>query len=111
MRHGAHLGYLLKEVCAVRSGAGRKAMPTFRSDDLLTCYSQPAATESQLLGRTGVTLEQLERAGRLYRQNSDAAKALGIAMRSFGRLCRQHSVETPYARKCRALQNARAGAA
>ena len=91
--------------------AGREPMPTLVRMTPLTIYSQPAASESQILGRSGVTLEQLERVARFYRQNSDAAKALGIAMRSFGRLCREYSVETPYARKCRVLQNARAGVA
>lgn len=48
-----------------------------------------------------VTRDQVERAARLYHQNVDASAALGITLRSFGRLCRQFGVETPYARRRR----------
>ena len=33
--------------------------------------------------------------------NQDASQDLGIALRSFARLCQQHGIETPYARKQR----------
>ena len=43
----------------------------------------------------------VERVARIYKQNLDASQALGITMRSFGRLCHKYGVETPYARKRR----------
>ena len=49
----------------------------------------------------GITREQVERVARMYRTNEDASRALGIAMRSFGRLCRKYGIETPYVRKRR----------
>lgn len=48
--------------------------------------------------------ERIERVARIYASNQDASQALGIAMRSFGRLCREYGVETPYARRRRRLQ-------
>ncbi|MFH1572184.1 MAG: hypothetical protein ABIL09_29610 [Gemmatimonadota bacterium] len=54
----------------------------------------------------GITREQIERVARIYKSNEDACRALGIQMRSFGRLCRRHGIETPWVRKRR-----RAGAA
>ena len=48
---------------------------------------------------TSVSKETLERAARLYKQNSAASAALGITQRTFSRLCRQHGIETPYARR------------
>ena len=41
------------------------------------------------------------RAARLYASNTEASKALGIALGSFGRLCKQHCIETPYDRRRR----------
>jgi hypothetical protein len=55
----------------------------------------------------GITREQIERAARLYKTNMDASQALGIAMRSFGRLCRRYGIETPWVRKRRRRQAAR----
>ena len=55
----------------------------------------------------GITREQIERVARIYKTNEDASQALGIAMRSFGRLCRKYGVETPYIRKRRRLSEAR----
>ena len=43
----------------------------------------------------------LERAARIYKTNKEASAALGIDMRSFGRACRRHGIETPYVRKRR----------
>ncbi len=47
----------------------------------------------------GISRERVERVARLYKQNGDASLALGITMRSFGRLCRKYGIETPYARR------------
>ena len=47
----------------------------------------------------GITKEQVERVARIYKHNQDASKALGITMRSFGRLCRKYGIETPYSRR------------
>ncbi len=44
-------------------------------------------------------LESVRRVARLYASNKEAAAALGIDLRSFGRICRRHSIETPYVRK------------
>lgn len=53
-----------------------------------------------------ITRERLERVARMYKSNEDASQALGIKMRSFGRLCRNHGIETPYVRKCRLRREA-----
>ena len=45
--------------------------------------------------------EQIERVARLYRNNTDASRALGITVHAFSRLCRQYGIETPYARRHR----------
>ena len=55
----------------------------------------------------GITRQQVERVARIYKTNQDASQALGITMRSFGRLCRRHSIETPYVRKHRLLRQCR----
>jgi len=55
----------------------------------------------------GISRDQVERAARVYRTNLDASRALGIELRSFGRLCRRHGVETPWARKRRQAREAR----
>ena len=47
--------------------------------------------------------DRIERAARIYGSNQDASRALGIAAGTFGRLCRQYGIETPYARHCRRL--------
>lgn len=44
-------------------------------------------------------LEALTRVARMYKSNSDASRALGITPQAFARLCRQHSIETPHARR------------
>jgi len=46
-------------------------------------------------------LDQVERVARMYRSNADASRALGITTQAFGRLCRQHDIETPHARRRR----------
>ncbi len=57
--------------------------------------------ENMILGPSGITLGKLRRVARLYNQNFDAAAALGIQPRSFGRLCKEHGIETPWVRKRR----------
>ena len=44
-------------------------------------------------------LDQVERVARIYRSNADASRALGITTQAFGRLCRQHGIETPHSRR------------
>ena len=39
--------------------------------------------------------------GPLYHTNAEAAAALGMTMRGFGRACRVQGIETPYVRKRR----------
>ena len=46
-----------------------------------------------------VTRAQLERAVRMYRTNKDAFEALGVCDKTFVRLCRRYSIETPAERK------------
>ena len=48
--------------------------------------------------------DRIERAARIYGSNQDASRALGIAAGTFGRLCRQYGIETPYARRHRRRQ-------
>lgn len=50
---------------------------------------------------TGVPVEILERAARVYKTNKDAGAALGLSMRGFARACRRYGIETPYARRRR----------
>lgn len=45
--------------------------------------------------------ERVVRAARIYASNRDAGLALGIAPRTFGRLCRHYGIETPQARRIR----------
>ena len=51
-----------------------------------------------------ISKDQIERAARVYTSNKEASQALGIAMQSFGRICRRYGVETPYARRRRRLR-------
>ena len=53
-----------------------------------------------------ITQDRIERVARIYHNNQDASRALGIAMRSFSRLCRRFEIETPYARKRRRMKEA-----
>ena len=46
-----------------------------------------------------VNRERIERVARIYANNQEASRALGIANVTFGRLCRQYGIETPYARR------------
>lgn len=46
---------------------------------------------------------RVERVARIYRSNSDAARALGIRPSSFGRLCKRLGIESPYERRQRLL--------
>ena len=48
-----------------------------------------------------ISRDRIERVARIYASNTDASRALGIALRSFSRLCRRYNVETPYARAAR----------
>ena len=43
----------------------------------------------------------IERVARMYKSNQEASAALGITLRSFGRLCRKYGVETPWVKKRR----------
>ena len=58
---------------------------------------------------SALTKDRLVRGARLYANNGDAARALGINLRSFSRLCRQHGIETPHARRLRENREAEAG--
>ena len=49
--------------------------------------------------------EAIERTARMYNRNIDASEALGIDRRTFGRLCREYGVETPFARAKRQRDN------
>jgi hypothetical protein len=55
--------------------------------------------------------DRIERVARIYASNKEASQALGIAPGSFGRLCRQYGIETPYERRQRQLRPAKASAA
>lgn len=44
------------------------------------------------------------RAARLYHLNADAARALHILPSTFGRLCQEYEIESPYARRRRRLR-------
>jgi len=54
-----------------------------------------------------INRERIERVARIYASNQDASRALGIAMRSFSRLCRRYDIETPHARRRRRLHECR----
>ena len=58
----------------------------------------------------GIPRDWIEHAARVYKSNSEASRALGIATGSFGRLCRKYGIETPYARQRRDRQEARSRA-
>lgn len=60
-------------------------------------------------GEGPIERERIERAARLYSTNEAAGRALGIAPRSFSRLCRRYGVETPYGRRLRERREARQG--
>ena len=60
-----------------------------------------SATEVSAVIR--IERQRVERAARMYPSTKDASQALGITMRSFGRLCRKYSIETPYAKRCRRI--------
>jgi len=47
------------------------------------------------------TKEEVEQAARVYPTIKDAARASGIAEKTFSKLCRQYGVETPYQREQR----------
>lgn len=55
----------------------------------------------------GIPRDWVERAARVYKSNSEASQALGIATGSFARLCRKYGIETPYARQEKERQEAR----
>ena len=55
----------------------------------------------------GFTKETIQRVARMYRSNQDASIALGITMRSFGRLCRKFGIETPYSKRLRVASECR----
>ena len=47
--------------------------------------------------------ERIERMANMCATNAQAATAMGISPQSFGRLCREYGIETPYVRKNREL--------
>ena len=47
------------------------------------------------------TREEFERVARMYKTNKDACAALSMSSESFGRLCGELGIETPYGRKVR----------
>lgn len=51
-----------------------------------------------------ISRERVKRVARIYASNKEASQALGINLRSFGRLCRRYGVESPYARRRRRLR-------
>ena len=51
-----------------------------------------------------ISRAEIERTARVYASNKEASQALGIAMPTFGRLCRRYGVESPYARRRRRLR-------
>ncbi len=46
-----------------------------------------------------IAKERIERACRIYKNNKDAAEALGIHPNSLSRLCRKYGVSTPRQQK------------
>jgi len=61
---------------------------------------QNAATK-EISAMQKIPRDWIERAARVYNSNADASRALGIAGGTFGRLCRQYKIETPFARQRR----------
>ena len=59
----------------------------------------------------GFTKDTIVRVARMYKSNQDASNALGITLRSFGRLCRKFGVETPYAKRLRVAHECRPASA
>ena len=56
----------------------------------------------------GYTKEQVERVARMYHSVNDASRAMGITPRSFSRLCSKYDIDTPWKRKRRRREEARA---
>ena len=56
--------------------------------------------------QTAYPPERIEKAARIYRTTGDAARALGIAPSSFGRLCRRYGIATPGQRRKAARRTA-----
>jgi len=54
--------------------------------------------------KTRISRFRVERTARMYRTNKAAARSLGVAPVTFGRLCARDSIETPYARRKRTLR-------
>ncbi|NKB67390.1 MAG: hypothetical protein GKR89_10045 [Candidatus Latescibacteria bacterium] len=54
---------------------------------------------------------RIARVARVYKNNTDAARALGIAKQSFGRLCRKYAIESPWERRQRQMSESRQPAA
>ena len=46
-------------------------------------------------GRRKLSREDLERVARIYHTARYAAEALGISLKGYYRLCKEHGVETP----------------
>ena len=58
-------------------------------------------------GMRMISRDRIERVARIYADNKAASEALGIAFGSFGRLCREYGIETPYKRKLRHARDRR----
>lgn len=59
----------------------------------------------------GFDRDTIERVARIYKSNQDACSALGITLRSFGRLCSKYQIETPYVKRQRQRSTAASRAA
>lgn len=51
---------------------------------------------------------RVARAARMHHESKAAARALGLTPTAFVRLCREYGIETPYGRRCRERQEAKA---
>lgn len=54
-----------------------------------------------------VAKEQLERVARIYKNNHDACRAVGMEPGSFARACRKFKIETPYTRNLKRWKKCR----
>ena len=47
----------------------------------------------------GISRDSVERCARMYRSSADAARAMGISVDSFGKLCREYGIKPPHVRR------------
>ena len=80
----------------VNKEGGDSSAPT---DPAAETETKPANDEVKEEAVEKIARERIERAARLYSSNQDANRALGIATGTFGRLCQQYGIETPYVRR------------